>query len=525
MSDYFSTVRQGLADAAGRRAHLRWYRRLHVPHSRSLAVVLAALVVAAPALAAVSGWFSQGQPDSTGSPSPETLFGVVRPGHSRMLPIRVADPQGGPAWGLRLVRTTRGDTCVQLGRVQNGQLGSLGIADAWDNDHQFHPISPSASDAQDCGSTDAAGHGFVNRGVLGESASANLGGDWITGPQASGCRLPVRGGDPSRPLCPTGSNRIVFYGLLGPNAVSITYRKPGGGLATERTVGGVGAYLLVFPYNAATCAEYDRAGGSAISCDGESEGDASPVVPGAVTEVTFTGGRTCNLTQPARLEAAYRAFRRAAVATLGRPSIGPTNSGRTSGNAKWLAAYRRLLAGFLAREHLTLAQFQHELGPAGRQCPAVGWVALKATKVTAAEVASPIRVREFPVGVYGCPNKLRLPGGCDGVTARPSRQVPVEWSFNARLPVTHDHSWYEWSLQYPSGCAAGGESFATYSNIRAGQTLRYSTFLPATCHGTYQLTVGFMAQAPQGQTSANGGGGFPGHDSSIVVGRASLTIG
>jgi hypothetical protein len=75
------------------------------------------------------------------------LFGVVRPGDSRLLPIRVADPQGGPPWGLRLVRTTRGDTCVQLGRVQDGQLGSLGIADAWDNDHRFHPIPPSAEDA------------------------------------------------------------------------------------------------------------------------------------------------------------------------------------------------------------------------------------------------------------------------------------------------------------------------------------------------------------------------------------------
>jgi hypothetical protein len=247
VSDYFSTVRQGLAEAVKRRAHLRWYQRLRVPHGRPLALVLAAFAVATPAVGAVSGWFSQGRPDSTGPVSSGTLFGVVRPGDSRMLPIRVADPQGGPPWGLRLVRTTRGDTCVQLGRVQDGQLGSLGIDDAWDNDHEFHAIPPSARDAQDCGSTDAAGHGFVNRGISGERTSANLGGDWITGPQASGCRLPVGGGDPSLPYCPKGANRIVFYGLLGPDAVSITYRTPGGGLATQRTVGGVGAYLLVFP--------------------------------------------------------------------------------------------------------------------------------------------------------------------------------------------------------------------------------------------------------------------------------------
>lgn len=120
MSDYFSTVRQGLADAVERRAYRRWYQRPRIPHGRSLAVVVVALVVAAPAVGEVSGWFSPGQPDATGSPSPASLFGVVRPGQSRMLPIRVADPQGGPPWGLRLVRTTRGDTCVQLGRVQGG---------------------------------------------------------------------------------------------------------------------------------------------------------------------------------------------------------------------------------------------------------------------------------------------------------------------------------------------------------------------------------------------------------------------
>ena len=520
MSDYFSTVRQELADAVERRAHLRWYQRLRIPHSRPLAVVAVALVVAAPAVAAVSGWFSPGQPDATGSPSPGSLFGVVRPGHSRLLPIRVADRQGGPPWGLRLVRTTRGDTCVQLGRIQDGQVGSLGIADAWDNDHRFHPIPPSAEDAQDCGSTDAAGHGFVNRGIFGESASANLGADYITGPQASGCRLPVGGGGYHWPPCPPGSNRIVFYGLLGPDALSITYRKPGGGLATQRTVAGVGAYLLVFPYNPATCAEYDQAPGSAVNCDGESEAGATPVVPGAVTQVAYTHGRTCSLTRPARLETAYRAFTRAAVAKLGQPRVRTAASGRPSIDAKWVAAYQRLLAQFLAREHLTVTQFRDEVGRI--QCPAVGWVAPTATKVTAAEVVSPVNVRQFPTGTYGCPNKLHLPDACNGVTTSGWRELPVEWSFRARLAVTSSRSWYEWSIQTPPGCGGGGESFATSSNIHAGQILRYSTFLDGSCHGTYQLTVGFVAQAPPGQND-NGSGGFPGQDGSILVGRASIT--
>jgi hypothetical protein len=277
-----------------------------------------------------------------------------------------------------------------------------------------------------------------------------------------------------------------------------------------------------FPYNAATCAEYDQAAGRAVSCDGELEGGASPVVPGAVTKVTYTHGRSCSLVQPARLEAAYRAFRRAAVATLGRPKVNPNASGPPLNNTKWLAGYRRLLARFLAREHLTLAQFRSELGPVP-QCLAVGWVSFTATKVTATEVASPVHVREFPVGVYGCPNKLRLPDSCAGVTKVPSRELPVEWSFKARMPITNSRSWYEWFLQPPQGCGWGGASFATYSNIHAGQNLRYSTFVGATCHGTYQIIVGFMAQASPGQND-NDGGGFPGRDGSVVVGRASFTI-
>jgi hypothetical protein len=150
-------------------------------------------------------------------------------------------------------------------------------------------------------------------------------------------------------------------------------------------------------------------------------------------------------------------------------------------------------------------------------------VPFTATKVTTAEVASTVHVREFPIGIYDCPNKLRLPSGCDGVTARPSLQLPVEWSFRARLPVTNSRSWYEWSLQVPQGCGSGGESGSTYSNIRAAQILHYSTFLGASCHGTYEIMVGFMPQAPPDQTD-NGGGGSPGRDGSIVVGRATFTI-
>jgi hypothetical protein len=532
MSSYFDRVEQSLAEAAERRAHRPWYRRLlEVRRTRTLTILLAVLVVATPAVAAVSGWFSPGQPNATGPVSPGSLFGVVKPGHSRLLPMRVADPQGGPAWGLRIVRTTRGDTCVQIGRVEGDQLGSLGIDHAWDDDHQFHAIPTSSRSDMQCGSTDAVGHGYLNGGIDGESASVDVSGDWQSAIKTGGCRLQGYGGSSSLPYCPPGANRMIFYGLLGPDAVSVTYREPGGGLATERTLGGVGAYMLVFPHNAKTCAEYTHSWDSSQSCNGETDGGGpSPVVPGAVVKVTYTDGRSCSLTGPsAELRTAYRAFVRRAVRTVLGPDYRKVE--RRPISAKVRAEYEQLLAGFAASQHLTPTGLRRELSPIAPQCPAVGWIAPKTPKVTTADVETPIHVRMLPAGTYDAAtfrcSKLNLPDGCANGLSTASRQVPVEWSFKARRAVTNGRSWYEWSLEDPGGrdCDAqgAGASFNTYRNIPAGQTLRFSQFFEAACPGTYKIAVGFMPHAPPGIPD-NGGGSSPGHDGTLLIGRASFTI-
>jgi hypothetical protein len=530
MSNYFDQVQRGIGDAVRRGVHLPWYTRL-LQHrsSRPLAVVLAALVVTTPAVAAVSGWFSPGKPNA---PGPVSVFGAVKPGHSRLLALRVADLQGGPPWGLRIVRTTRGDTCVQIGRVEGNQLGSLGIDDAWHNDHRFHAIPPSSRADVHCGDTDAAGHGYVNGGIDGDSASVNVSGDWASAIRTGGCQLRGFGGGSSLPYCPAGANRIIFYGLLGPDAVSITYRKPDGQLATEHTLPGVGAYLLVFPYNAQTCAEYTRSWDSGHSCNTETEGGGpSPVVPGAVVQVTYTDGRSCNLSGPSKkLLAAYRAFGLSAARKLLGPDYRKLE--RRPVSAKLRAKYEQLLAQFAASQHLTVAQLHKELGPFQPQCPAVGWVAPKEPKVTGADVATPIHVRMLGAGTYNAAtlrcSTLHLPEPCsDGLSANPSRQIPVEWTFKARRAVTNSRSWYEWAIQDPGGrdCEeqGAGSSFATDYNIPAGKTLRFSQFFEAGCPGTYKITVGFMPYAPPGQPD-NGGGGSPGHDGTLLVGRASFTI-
>jgi hypothetical protein len=190
------------------------------------------------------------------------------------------------------------------------------------------------------------------------------------------------------------------------------------------------------------------------------------------------------------------------------------------------AEFLRLEAHFAAGWHLTLAQLQRKLN-GFPQCPAVGWINPKEQKVTAAEVRTPILVHELPTGMYGCPNKLKLPGGCSGLSPSPSRVVPVEWSFKARRAVTDSRSWYSWDVESPGrrDCDAqgSGTSFATFNNVRKGQMLRYSSFFAAQCHGTYTITVGFMPEAPPGQLD-NGGPGNPGRDGTLLVGRATFTI-
>src|ERR1700742_7450 len=144
MSDYFDQLEGELKGALSRRAHLPWYVRLRLPvHNRGLVALVAVLVVAPPpvaAVGAVAGWFSAGKPDIYYPASATSGLGKVLPTGDRLLPIRVADPDGGPPWGVRLIRTTRGDTCLQVGRVENGEIGALGIDGAWHNDHLFHQI-------------------------------------------------------------------------------------------------------------------------------------------------------------------------------------------------------------------------------------------------------------------------------------------------------------------------------------------------------------------------------------------------
>lgn len=245
-----------------------------------LAVAAFGVLLASATIAlAAGGVFLTGAPVHSQAPqNPGVGNGVPARGASRLLALRVPDPEGGPPWGVRIVSTTRGETCLQVGRLQNGQLGELGVDGAFHDDGRFHPMSaavlpamspvglvPPADVNTSCelaGKAVAAQHVGIDRSAAEVPAAASL---------------------------PRSALRDVDYGILGPQAVSVTYRL---GRQQVTVPVAAGTYLIVGPVGAHDQAGY---GGESIG----TYGDLSPA--GALTAITYRiDGRLCErgLVQP-----------------------------------------------------------------------------------------------------------------------------------------------------------------------------------------------------------------------------------
>jgi hypothetical protein len=150
---------EALVEAGRRRRFHRWTPRavsypgfgLTPRHMRPLARLRIGLVVLALAFAttaialAATGVILAGSPvHPVIRPTATAGEGLPVEGGARLLPLRVPDPAGGPPWGMRVVHTTRGLICVQVGRVDDGQLGELGIDGAFHDDGRFHPLQANA---------------------------------------------------------------------------------------------------------------------------------------------------------------------------------------------------------------------------------------------------------------------------------------------------------------------------------------------------------------------------------------------
>jgi hypothetical protein len=223
--------------------------RPQAPRGRRLpvlvAIALGVLLLAAAAFAAdrIIGVGAPVKPSNGPVRSSlSTGVGIPVPGsHGRqrsasLLPISVPDPDGGLPWGMRILTTTRGLVCVQIGRLLDGHLGVLGQDGAFANDGLFHELPPGALDQSTCtGSEDIAL--YAARGLPAAGA--------LPGAVRS-CSYPdsPRAESPEPAACPRRDERLVAFGLLGPHAVSVSYRTPSG-IHTVATSGSHGAYLIV----------------------------------------------------------------------------------------------------------------------------------------------------------------------------------------------------------------------------------------------------------------------------------------
>lgn len=280
------------------------------PTARVLLASAAALLVCTAAALAAGGVIELGSParlpfSALGGGNAREGFGALVPGTVRAIPIAAPDPAGGPEWGMRIMSTTRGEGCIQVGRLLDGKLGALGQDDAFGNDGRFHelPVSTFFS-INGCALLDGRGRLFTNVTADERPASAwgGVGGHFggcvpaTAGPYEKGLRLTpaerARGARPV-PICPQADLRNIYYGLLGPQAQSITYVW-GGQRHTLDTVGSNGAYMFVTMASPHQLLNFANAGTA----------DIVPV-DGPIKEIHYRNGSTCHLTSKSWIGGAY----------------------------------------------------------------------------------------------------------------------------------------------------------------------------------------------------------------------------
>lgn len=220
-------------------------RRLH---RTAVLAVLVVLLLAAVAVAASGLLVGDPIKPSHGVTfTPSRGMGVTIEKSERLFALRVPDPDGGPPWGLRLLATTRGLGCLQVGRIVDGRLGVLGQDAAFANDGKFHELPPTVLEQSNCTLQDGKRQTFLAVSVQGQAASAMPG---ACSPKRehipqSLLKAMRRRHVPERPLCPPGHVRILYYGTLGPRARSVTLKASDGTRRSVRVQRPEGAYLIV----------------------------------------------------------------------------------------------------------------------------------------------------------------------------------------------------------------------------------------------------------------------------------------
>jgi len=381
----------------------------------------------------------------------------------------VPDPEGsGPAWGIKTYRVTGDMTCFQVGREQSGRIGAVGAYGSFGDDGRFHPFTYSNVGFGTCVPNDAHQHAFVNIAYANAPASAS-GEPCPTFPSGLPPHLPARvkqqlTNESHAADCEPRNQRLVAFGLLGPDATSVTYHTAHG-TATTRTHGPDGAYLIVEPVDPAICGtQCDYSGGGA--------GTAMRLPIGLIAKITYRGAPTC---------------------------YGPP----------------------LTRSLLTLRRFNNcrDIGYVAPSHPRV-----TEADVASPVHVQPMPARYYCIK----PNRLPIPcdgpvpKGYFRLTDQgPQLMVYISWI--AREPVTNvNDSTYSIQLTNPPRCG-GSQGNSTHSLIRAGTRVTRDVEVSSRCAGTYQGTVAYEPSlGPAGE--AGTALPEPGAAGTYLVGRFSIVV-
>jgi hypothetical protein len=275
-----------LSERGGARTNARRYwSGLRGSRWRAVPIVLLVLLGAA-AVAYASGLISFGTP-ATSVPvfaNPRAGLGEIAPGTVHLVPISAPDPRSGPPWGMRVISTTRGAGCLQVGRLLDGKLVALGQDGAFGNDGRAHELPLSTNiERLNCSLLDGRGRIFDSVTIKSQAASAAPG----VHCEPPGTYPPSHGPTPA--TCPLADERNLYYGMLGPDARSLTYYV-GGQARTVATVGPDGAYLII---TNGTTHRYTGAAGARERAGLYTSDDVPVYSP--ITAIHYQGGATCHL--------------------------------------------------------------------------------------------------------------------------------------------------------------------------------------------------------------------------------------
>ena len=284
MSGYLDRLEQQLVDAARAdkpERERRVAQRRTIPVSAAAAVV--ALLIASAVALAVTGTFSTGSAvRPPGRPVASAGAGIAAPGQLARCRCGSRDPGGRPAVGNAAGCTPRGASCAcrWAGSTARSSACSARMEPSTTTD-------VSTRSRRTWSATTAARRRCSSCLATGQATSQEAG---VPQNGVFGARHPE--------LIPRSARRWISYGLLGPGAVSVSYRTEG----QERTLPvdqSSGAYLVVLPSPPKGGFEV---GGGAFSSN-------EFVTPqGAISSITYRvhGGSAANRARRAKRRALIR---------------------------------------------------------------------------------------------------------------------------------------------------------------------------------------------------------------------------